>query len=78
MYDRAHPGHRGVVPVRNIVASSNDPYGTLDHARRRAAQWGAGFIELGALGHINGSSGLGDWPDGLNLLAAFKAGCRIR
>jgi predicted alpha/beta hydrolase family esterase len=60
------------------VASSNDPYGTLDHARRRAAQWGAGFIELGALGHINGSSGLGDWPDGLNLLAAFKAGCRIR
>lgn len=58
-----------------ILASSNDPYGTLDHARRRAVQWGAGLVELGALGHINGSSGLGEWPDGLNLLAAFKAGC---
>jgi predicted alpha/beta hydrolase family esterase len=58
-----------------IVASSNDPFGSLQHARSRAAQWGSGLVELGALGHINGASGLGSWPDGLNLLTAFVAGC---
>ena len=33
------------------------------------------LVELGTLGHINGSSGLGQWQDGLNLLAALMAGC---
>jgi uncharacterized protein len=60
-----------------IVASSNDPYGSLDYARTRAAQWGSGFVEVGALGHINGGSGLGYWPDGLDLLTAFAAGNRV-
>lgn len=57
-----------------IVASSNDPYGSLPYARRRADQWGSGLVELGALGHINGASGLGRWQEGLNLLAALNAG----
>ena len=57
-----------------IVASSDDPYATLDHTRLRAAQWGAGLVEAGALGHINGPSGIGDWPQGRALLAAFGAG----
>jgi uncharacterized protein len=60
-----------------IVASSNDPFASLAYARRRAAQWGTGLVELGALGHINGASGLGRWQDGLNLLAALMAGCGI-
>jgi predicted alpha/beta hydrolase family esterase len=60
-----------------MIASSNDPFGTLDYARYRAAQWGAGLIELGPLGHINGAGGLGDWREGLNLLYAFMAGCGI-
>ena len=60
-----------------IVASSNDPFASLPYARRRAAQWGTGLVELGALGHINGPSGLGRWQDGLNLLAAFMAGCGV-
>jgi predicted alpha/beta hydrolase family esterase len=30
-----------------------------------AAAWGARYIDLGARGHINGDSGLGDWPQGL-------------
>jgi predicted alpha/beta hydrolase family esterase len=59
-----------------IVASSDDPYGTPGHARRRAETWGAGLVEIGAHGHINGASGLGDWPEGRRLLAAFAAGLR--
>lgn len=48
-----------------IVASSDDPYGSLDHARRCAQAWGSRLVEAGAAGHINASSGLGDWPQGL-------------
>jgi predicted alpha/beta hydrolase family esterase len=57
-----------------IIASANDPYGTPDHAWRRAREWGAVLIEAGALGHINGASGLEDWPQGRMLLEAFCAG----
>lgn len=57
-----------------IVASTDDPYGSVDHARGRAAAWGAGFVTLGPFGHINGASGLGDWPTGQMLLEAFAAG----
>jgi predicted alpha/beta hydrolase family esterase len=59
-----------------IIASSDDPYASLHYARQRATQWGSGLVQLGALGHINGASGLGPWQEGLNLLAAFMAGCR--
>ncbi|WP_119681150.1 RBBP9/YdeN family alpha/beta hydrolase [Indioceanicola profundi] len=59
-----------------IIASTDDPFGTTAHAERRARAWGAGFIEVGALGHINSSSGLGDWPLGAKLLSAFRAGLR--
>ncbi|MBI5322441.1 alpha/beta fold hydrolase [Bradyrhizobium sp.] len=57
-----------------IVASTDDPYGTLDYARQRAGQWKAGIVEVGPLGHINGASGLGDWPQGRMLLEAFSSG----
>ncbi|RWF63539.1 alpha/beta hydrolase [Mesorhizobium sp.] len=55
------------------VASSDDPYGSLDHAETKAAQWGSGLHVAGALGHINGDSGLGDWAEGMKLLAAFAS-----
>jgi uncharacterized protein len=55
-----------------IVASNNDPCGTINHTRNQAMAWGAGFIAAGALGHINRASGLGDWPMGAMLLEAFK------
>jgi uncharacterized protein len=60
-----------------IVASSTDPFASAAYSRLRAAAWQTGLVELGALGHINGNSGLGDWPEGLNLLVAFAAGCVI-
>lgn len=60
-----------------IVASTDDPYGALPYARQRAAAWGAGLVIAGALGHINGASGLGDWPLGTMLLQAFSAGTGV-
>ena len=57
-----------------IIASENDPYGTIEHARGKANQWGSGIVEVGELGHINEASGLQDWPQGNALLTAFAAG----
>jgi len=56
-----------------IVASTDDPYGSLEHSRTKAAQWGSGLHVAGALGHINGESGLGDWPEGMELLGDFAS-----
>ena len=56
-----------------VVASTNDPYGTLESVAARAADWGSRVEIAGALGHINGQSGLGDWPAGRALLAGFAA-----
>ncbi|MFI4979289.1 MAG: RBBP9/YdeN family alpha/beta hydrolase [Nevskiales bacterium] len=51
-----------------VVASSNDPSMPLGHARQWAADWGSEFIDLGAKGHINGESGLGEWVEGQRLM----------
>lgn len=60
-----------------IVASSNDPYASFAYAERRALEWDAGLINVGALGHINTASGLGAWPEGRSLLTEFQSGaCR--
>jgi predicted alpha/beta hydrolase family esterase len=56
-----------------MLASADDPYGAVAYAERRAAGWGCGLIVLGPLGHINGSSGLGDWPEGRERLDRFVA-----
>ena len=57
-----------------IVASTNDPYGTVDYARAKAVEWGSRLVEVGAVGHINGQSGLEEWPSGFDLFMAFCAG----
>ncbi len=51
-----------------VVASHNDPFGSVDYAKRCAAHWGSAFVEAGAIGHINAESGLGEWPAGRALL----------
>lgn len=57
------------LPFPSIVAaSSDDPYASLDHARACAQAWGSELAELGAHGHLNAASGLGDWPQGQKLL----------
>ncbi|MDQ1091526.1 putative alpha/beta hydrolase family esterase [Xanthomonas sacchari] len=59
-----------------IVASNDDPYAAPSYSRRCAADWGSGLVELDRLGHLNAASGLGAWPHGAQLLAAFDAGLR--
>lgn len=56
-----------------VVASSNDPYVTLERARAFAAAWGSKFVEIGEAGHINGASGYGEWPEGERMLMEFCA-----
>ena len=56
-----------------IVASSNDPYGTMAHSRLRAEQWGSRLIEAGDVGHVNSASGLGAWPAGRAILGSLAA-----
>jgi prephenate dehydrogenase len=57
-----------------VVASRNDPYLTLTRARELARLWGSKFIDIGPAGHINGDSGLGDWPEGKRLLRHLAEG----
>jgi predicted alpha/beta hydrolase family esterase len=54
-----------------VVASADDPYVDLARARRFAGQWSSRFVNVGAKGHINAASGLGDWPEGKALLATL-------
>ncbi len=51
-----------------LIASSDDPYATLDRSRLIARRWGAEFHDAGPLGHINADSQLGDWPEGQSVL----------
>jgi predicted alpha/beta hydrolase family esterase len=51
-----------------LVASHDDPYGTLAFSRELAVAWGSELIDAGPCGHINAGSGLGDWPLGKDYL----------
>jgi uncharacterized protein len=51
-----------------VVASSNDEYVTNERATFFADNWGSELINAGALGHINSSSNIGDWPQGYTIL----------
>jgi predicted alpha/beta hydrolase family esterase len=51
-----------------VVASEDDPYASIDHARRCADAWGSRFVDIGKAGHINAASGLGGWRAGHELL----------
>ncbi len=56
-----------------VVASSNDPYGTLEFARSCASAWGGRLVDIGPAGHINSESGLGEWREGFSLLQELAA-----
>lgn len=51
-----------------LVASSNDPYVTLERATLLADAWGSRLVNIGPAGHINPDSGHGEWPEGEELL----------
>lgn len=50
------------------VLSADDPYCEAARGLQLAADWGCEIVSLGAAGHINTASGLGDWPAGQDLL----------
>jgi predicted alpha/beta hydrolase family esterase len=56
-----------------VIASLDDPFVAPERARHFARCWNAELVEVGALGHINAASGLGDWAEGRRLLATLLA-----
>ena len=63
------PSPRVVLPFPTIVvASRNDPWCSFERAREMAGNWLAAFCDAGDVGHINGLSQLGSWPDGQRVL----------
>jgi serine hydrolase len=54
-----------------VVVSHDDSFCSPDQGRRMAADWGGECVDFGTRGHINGDSGLADWPEGLALLASL-------
>jgi predicted alpha/beta hydrolase family esterase len=48
-----------------LIASSNDPFCTVERAAEFATCWGSDFHLAGESGHINLASGHGPWPEGL-------------
>ena len=75
------PGPEGFAPVplgrlpfpSIVVASTNDPYVTIERARDYASAWGASLIVLEDAGHINVASGHGAWAEGFDLLAQLRS-----
>jgi predicted alpha/beta hydrolase family esterase len=66
------PIARQALPFPSIlVGSQNDPYCTAERAQALARDWGARWVDLGAAGHINADSSLGEWPQGQALLQTF-------
>jgi predicted alpha/beta hydrolase family esterase len=64
---------RGRLPFPSrVVISSDDPYASVERSRAMAVDWGSAVTELGPCGHVNGDSGLGDWPQGLALLDELR------
>ncbi len=64
---------RNRCPFRStVVISSDDSYGSAEHAERLALAWGSRIVHIGDRGHINASSGLGDWTEGFALLEQLR------
>jgi len=57
-----------------VVGSRNDPYASFEHARAVGSAWCSELYDVGALGHINADSGIGDWPEGLARWQQFERG----
>lgn len=55
------------------VTSRDDPYAAADRSTRLVGEWGAQRVDIGAAGHINGDSGLDDWPAGWSLVQGLTA-----
>jgi hypothetical protein len=67
------PIARQRLPFRSVlVASHDDPYCSFERVHGMARDWGAQLVDLGKAGHINADSGLGEWPQGQELLRQLR------
>jgi len=61
------------IPFRTtLVASTNDPWMSIERAEYYAHNWGSEFINIGEAGHINSLSGYGEWYEGLEILSRLN------
>ena len=66
------PVPAGPLPFRSlVVASTNDPYATVEFCLRCSQGWESRFEVIGPKGHINAASGLGEWDEGRSLLSGL-------
>ena len=56
------------------VISEDDMFCAPDVAWKLAEDWHCRAIDVGAKGHLNADSGLGDWPEVRVMLAALIRG----
>jgi hypothetical protein len=56
-----------------VVASTDDPFVSLDRATAFSTAWGSRLVVLERAGHINADSGHGPWPEGRRLLDELRA-----
>lgn len=76
-----NPALSGFVPVPTgslslpvlVIASTNDPYCTVERAQSFAAAWSADLHIVPGAGHINTESGFGPWQDGWQLVETWLA-----
>jgi predicted alpha/beta hydrolase family esterase len=54
-----------------LVASTTDPYCRIERAKAFAEAWGATLVDAGEVGHIDGESGHGPWPEGVLRFGSF-------
>ena len=67
------PAVLGKLPFpATLVYSEDDPFCAPAASLAMAAGWGAQPHPIGSRGHVNGDSGLGDWPEGRRLLEALS------
>jgi len=67
------------LPFPSIVAAShNDPFVDIKRAKQFAKHWGSELIDVGPQGHINVLAGMGEWPEGLEILTDFLKGLEQR
>ncbi len=70
---RFAPVPRAPLPFPAVVVGSEaDPFAERTVAQQLAHDWRARFVNAGPVGHINSSSGLGEWGEGLALLASLR------
>lgn len=60
-----------------VVANTDDEFVTVARAKAFAAAWGSRLVSIGAAGHINSASGLGNWAASKTLLAELTGASSI-